>query len=102
MICVLATIEVQPGHRDEFLAQFRQIVPKVQAEDGCLEYGPMVDFATNLEAQPPERENVVVVVEKWQSVDALEAHLMTPHMVEYRKAVKSLVLGMQLQVLGPA
>jgi quinol monooxygenase YgiN len=102
MICVLASIEVVAGKREEFLTHFRQVVPKVRAEEGCIEYGPMIDIATNLGMQPPPRDNVVVVVEKWESVEALENHLMTPHMAEYRKVVKSLVAGMTLQVLQPA
>jgi len=102
VICVIATIEVAQGQREEFLAQFHQIVPIVRAEEGCLEYGPMIDIATNIGLQPPARDDVVVVVEKWASVEALEKHLMAPHMVEYRKAVNSLVLGTQLQVLQEA
>jgi quinol monooxygenase YgiN len=102
MICVLATIEVADGRRDEFLDVFHQLMPKVHAEAGCIEYGPMVDLQTNLPAQPPLRTNTVVVVEKWESIDALQAHLMAPHMLDYRKDVKGLVLGMSLQVLAPA
>ena len=102
MLCVLATIDVAEGRRDEFLDVFRQLVPKVLAEEGCLEYGPMIDLETNLPAQPPVRANTVVIVEKWTSIDALETHLMAPHMLDYRKAVKDLVRGMSLQILAPA
>ena len=48
MIVVLATIELHPGKRPDFLAEFRQIVPKVRAEDGCIEYFPAVDTASGL------------------------------------------------------
>jgi len=102
MICVLATIEVAEGRRDDLLAAFKQVVPKVLAEEGCIEYGPMVDLATNIPAQPPVRDHAVTVVEKWESVQALEAHLMQPHMIEYRKAVKEMVTGTTLLVLEPA
>ena len=102
MICVIARIEVAEGRRDDFLAQFRQIVPKVLAEQGCLEYGPMVDVPTSIGAQQPARQNVVTVVEKWESIEALEAHLMAPHMVQYRKGVKPMVVGTSLEILQPA
>jgi quinol monooxygenase YgiN len=102
MLCVLATIDVAEGRRNEFLNVFGQLVPKVRAEEGCLEYGPMIDLETNLPAQPPLRANTVVIVEKWASIDALQTHLMAPHMLDYRKAVKDLVLGMSLQILAPA
>lgn len=101
MIYVIATIEVKAGGRDEFLKIFHALVPKVHAEEGCLEYGPTIDIATNIGIQPPPRENVVVIVEKWASVEALENHLMAPHMADYRKAVKDLVTGMTIQILQP-
>jgi quinol monooxygenase YgiN len=102
MICVIATIELAEGHRNQFLAEFRKVVPKVLAENGCLEYAPMVDIPTGIEAQVAERENVVTVVEKWESVAALEAHLAALHMVEYRKRVKGMVTRASLAILGPA
>ena len=102
MICVIARIEVAPGRRDDFLARFREVVPKVLDESGCLEYGPMVDVPTSIGAQEAPRDQVVTVVEKWESVEALEAHLIAPHMLEYRKSVKDLVVGTSLEILQPA
>jgi quinol monooxygenase YgiN len=101
MIRVLATIELAEGRRDDFLAQFGEIVPLVLEEQGCLEYGPMVDVPTSIGAQAGIRENVVAVVEKWESIEALEAHLVAPHMIEYRKKVKDMVTGTELRILKP-
>jgi len=102
MIHVIATVEVVAGKRDLFLAEFPRNVPKVHAEDGCLEYGPTLDLATGIGAQIPLRDNVVTIVEKWESLEALRAHLVAPHMTEYRERVKDLVVGVKLQVLQPA
>ena len=102
MIHVIATIEVVPGRREAVLAEFRRIVPLVQGEAGCLEYGPAVDVPSGLASQVPLRDNVVTVVEKWASLDALRAHTTAPHMLEYRSRVKDLVARVQLQILGPA
>jgi quinol monooxygenase YgiN len=102
MIHVIATIEVAEGRRDAVLREFHRIVPAVRAEAGCLEYGPAVDAASGLPSQPPARLNVIVVVEKWASLDALKAHTQAPHMTEYRERVKDLVRGVQLLVLEPA
>jgi quinol monooxygenase YgiN len=102
MIHVIATIEVAEGKREAFLAEFRRIVPLVHAEAGCLEYGPTVDAGVSLPVPVPLRENVVVIIEKWQSLDALRAHFTAPHMQEYRGRVKDLVVRVQLQVLQPA
>jgi len=101
MIYVIATIEVADGRRDNFLEEFRKIVPLVRDEQGCLEYGPTVDVETNIDAQGGSRENFVTIVEQWESLDALETHLVAPHMVEYRTRVKDLVKGVSLQILKP-
>ena len=102
MIHVIATITVKPGQREAFLAEFHRIVPLVHAEAGCLEYTPTVDAAAGLAVQGPPRENNAVIIEKWESLEALRAHMQAPHMAEYRLRVKDLVVGVQLQVLQPA
>lgn len=102
MIYVIATIEIHPGRRNDFLAEFHKLVPQVRDEKGCIDYGPTVDVPTNIPAQPPARSDVVTVVEKWESLEDLEAHLIASHMVEYRGRVKELVKGVTLQVLEPA
>ena len=102
MIHVIATIEVARGTRAEFLTEFRKLVPLVRAEAGCLDYGPTIDVGTGLAVQVPIREHVVTVVERWESLEALRTHLQAPHMAEYRERVKTLVVGVSLQVLQPA
>ncbi len=102
MIYVIATIEIAAGKRNEFVKAFRANVPNVLAEKGCLEYEPTIDLATEIKAQPAVRANVVTVVEKWESLDALKAHLVAPHMISYRETVKDLVKGISIHVLEPA
>jgi quinol monooxygenase YgiN len=102
MIFVVATIELAEGKRSDFLKRVRQLVPEVRAEKGCLEYGPAVDVPTGFKAQLPPRENVVVMMEKWEDLKSLEAHLAAPHMLKYREDVKGMVTGTKLQVLQPA
>ena len=101
MIHVIATVEVAEGRRDDFLDRFGRVVPLVRAETGCLEYGPAIDAATDIAAQQPVRNNVVVVVEQWESLEALNDHLVAPHMAEYRTSVKDLVVSTSLRVLEP-
>jgi quinol monooxygenase YgiN len=102
MIHVLATITVASGRRAAFLAEFHRVVPAVLAEDGCLAYGPAVDVPSGIPIQPAPRADVVVVIEQWRDLPALQAHLVAPHMAGYRERVKDLVTGVQLQVLTPA
>ncbi len=102
MIHVIATIELTAGTRQPFLAEFHRVVPLVKEEAGCLDYGPTIDVPTGLSAQPPVREDVVTVVERWESLEALRAHLAAPHMQDYRARVKNYVVRTQIQVLQPA
>jgi len=102
MIYVIATVEVKPGKREEVLKRVRQLVPKVRAEKGCLEYGPAIDAPTAIKAQIPLGENFLVMVEKWEGLKELEAHLTAPHMLAYRQDVKDLVTGVKLQILQSA
>ncbi len=102
MIYVIATIELAEGKRNEYLKVVEKLVPKVKAEKGNLEYGPAIDFPTGIKVQDPIRQNVVTMMEKWVDFPALQEHMKAPHMLEYRQAVKDMIVGMKLQVLQPA
>ena len=101
MIQVIATIELKPGCREDFLPLLNDNVPKVKAEDGCLAYDPFVDIDSGLPVKGETRPNVVTLVEAWSSLEALHAHLKTPHMAEYRDKVKDMVTKVTIQVLKP-
>jgi len=102
MICVIAAIETQPGRRDDLLAVFRDLAPVVRAEEGCIEYIPAIDVPSGIAGQAPVRPNVVTVVEKWESLAALEAHLKAPHMVEFRRKTEAYRVGVALQIVRPS
>jgi quinol monooxygenase YgiN len=102
MIHVIATIELHPETRERFLLEFGRLVPQVRGEQGCIEYGAATDLPSGLPAQVPIRPNGVTVVEKWSSLEALSAHLASPHMKAYRERVKAFVVRTTLQVLAPA
>ncbi len=101
MIHVIATIQLAPGVRDAFLAEFQAVTPLVQAEAGCIEYGATIDEPTAIAVQELVGADAVVVVEKWSDVAALRAHLQAPHMADYRVKVKDFVRGVSLRVLRP-
>ena len=102
MLHVIATIELNPGTREAFLAEFRKIVPLVHAEEGCIEYGPTIDATTDLERQARVGADTVVIVEKWTTLAALKAHLAAPHMAAYRPKVKDYIRASTMRVLEPA
>ena len=102
MIHVIAAITTTPEGRPELIAAFAKLIPQVRAEQGCIEYSTAVDVATGLPTQSPQRDDVLVVVEKWESLEALKAHLDAPHMISFREANAHLLKGLSLQVLEPA
>lgn len=101
MIHVAAFIEVLPGKREAFLAEFRKLVPLVRAEEGCIAYEPTLDIPTGL---PPQEvnEHVVTIMEQWESVDHLKAHLAQPHMAAYQELTKDMKVSTKIRVLGSA
>lgn len=101
MIHVLALIETTSGHREDFLREFAQVAIPVRQEAGCIEYGAAVDAVTDIPVQQQLGESFVLIIEKWESLEHLKAHLVAPHMADYRIKVKPFVQTVRLQVLDP-
>lgn len=101
MISVIASVKVKSGCRAELLEVFKANVRAVLAEQGCIEYFPAVDFVTDLPPQVLD-EDTVTIIEKWESLDALLAHLKAPHMLAYKEKVKDIVATVSLKVLEEA
>jgi quinol monooxygenase YgiN len=102
MVYVIATIELSPGGKEKYLAELKRVTPSVLKEKGCIEYGPTVDVPTGLPIQVPQRDDVVTLIERWESVDALKLHVTQPHFLEYRERVKDVMKSVSIQVLTPA
>lgn len=100
MVHVLAMITAKPGKRAEILEAFNANVPAVHAEDGCMEYGAAVD----IDGPFPDRfgEDTFVVIEKWESLDALKAHAASAHMKAYAAKTKELIAERKVHVLTSA
>ncbi|MDH3568254.1 MAG: antibiotic biosynthesis monooxygenase, partial [Desulfobacteraceae bacterium] len=101
MINVIASIHIKEGRLSEFVEIFKSNIPNVLEEKGCIEYVPTIDVPTGL---PPQElnNNVVTIIEKWGSLEDLQAHLSAPHMLAYREKVKDLVDKVSFKVLGEA
>ncbi len=99
MINVIASIHIKEGRLSEFIEIFKSNIPNVLEEKGCIEYMPTIDLPTGL---PPQElnNNVITIIEKWDSLEDLQAHLLAPHMLAYKENVKDLVDKVSLKVLG--
>lgn len=80
MIVILAEVEIAP----EALAPFKRAISEMEAasraESGCH------DYCFSQELSNPDK---VRIVELWESMDALEAHFVTPHMQRFNEALTS-------------
>ena len=101
MIHVIAIITAKPGQREKVLEAFRANVPAVRAENGCIEYGATVDADGLGSFQTRVGGDTFVVVEKWESVDALKAHAAAPHMAAYAAKTRDLLADRVIHVLSP-
>lgn len=73
---LVVVINTQPGKGSQQVAAFARLAPHVRAEQGCLQYDlhPVVGNPDSF-----------VLIEKWASNAALEAHHAVAHMVEAAK-----------------
>ncbi len=101
MIHVIAIITAKSGKREEVLKLFRANVPAVRAEKGCIEYGAAIDAEPALPIQTKYGPDTFVVVEKWETMDALKAHAAAPHMKEYGAKTKELLASRVIHILAP-
>ena len=66
MVIVGGSFELEPTERDEFLASRVDMMRASRAEPGCIEYTFSAD---------PVDPRRVVLFERWESQDELDAHL---------------------------
>ena len=102
MVYLVVQFELQDGKRDDFLGEFLQVVPQVRREEGCIQYVPTVDqIDTGISLPLSANSNRVTLIEQWESLDALKAHLAAAHMIQYREKVKHLIAKVTVQLLQP-
>ena len=102
MIHVIAMITAKPGMRAAILAAFHANMPAVRAEQGCIEYGPATDAEGIGPFQTKIGPDSLVVIEKWDSADALKAHAASPHMAAYGAKTREMIASRVIHVLAPA
>jgi len=101
MIHVIASICIEPGRLNDYLAVLKDFLPAVRKEKGCIAYVPAVDIDAKMPVQVVDN-NVVTILEKWKGLEELHAHLGSPHMKDYRDKVKNLVESVSVKALREA
>jgi quinol monooxygenase YgiN len=101
MIHVVAIITAKSGMRETILKEFRGNMPAVHVEKGCIEYGPAIDADGIGGFQTKFGPDTFVVIEKWDSPEALKAHAASPHMAAYAAKTRDMIASRTVHVLQP-
>ena len=89
MIYVFASVKTRPGTRSQALDIYRSFAPEVLArEQGCLEYSPSVDLDLGLANQEIDTD-LIMIFERWESIDDFRAHLAMPHTLLFRADISA-------------
>src|SRR5256714_12931547 len=91
MIHIVAITTAKSGMREAILNEFRANMPAVHAEKGCIEYGPAIDAEGIGSFQTKFGPDTFVVIEKWESPEALRAHAASPHMAAYAAKTRDMI-----------
>ncbi len=87
MISVIAYVRLKPGNIANALACYSALIPQIMAhEPGCLEYAPMRDYDAELPNQEKD-EDMIVVCERWTSIEDFRKHIAMPHSAEFRARI---------------
>ncbi len=81
MIVVQVEVIVEPGSASKVVDAVKAMETATRQEAGCLKYAFSVDIAD---------PGMIRVTERWESLDAIKAHMTSPHMAEFNKAVMAL------------
>jgi quinol monooxygenase YgiN len=101
MVHILVTMMIKEGRMKEFIAVCEELRPMVLMEKGCLAYEYTREIASPLGIQEPIEANRITLIERWDSLEALKAHMEAPHMKEVAPKVKELRSSVVARVLEP-
>jgi quinol monooxygenase YgiN len=95
-------ITAKPGMRERILEAYRGNVDAVRAEAGCLAYEATVDVPGVPSIFASFGDDTFVVVERWQSMEALRAHAVAPHMKAYAAKIEPFTASRAVHLLQAA
>lgn len=82
MIIIAATAQLRPEARDEAVAAATRMQQQSSAEPGCQSYGFWFGI---------DDPNSMLLFERWDDAESLEAHLGRPHTAEFGGAIAGFV-----------
>lgn len=79
IITVVATVKAKAGHEEKVKKALLELTEATHHEPGCQKY----DLHQSIESR-----GTFVFLETWASVEALDAHMKTPHIAACREKIK--------------
>jgi quinol monooxygenase YgiN len=80
----------QDADISDYIAKTMAVVPTVRAENCCQMYALLKDAETDWDKPQRFGERTLWMVEKWDSIDALKAHIAAPHMKAFGPTVRGM------------
>ena len=78
MIIVIVEVDVEAGAADKVRDAIAAMERATRAEEGCHLYAFSVDISDPAKIR---------VIERWRSLDDIKAHMNSPHMAEFNRAM---------------
>lgn len=82
MIIVTAKIKAKKGERDKIIAKSQDIIKFSRLDPGNISYNLYADT---------EDDDLLVMLEEWESSELLEAHMQTEHFKAFGEAIKDIM-----------
>ena len=99
-VYVLCRFDLKPdADTGDYAAKTLGVVPMVRAESGCRMYTLLKDAQTDWEKPQRFGARTMWMLEKWDSIEALMAHLETPHMKAFGPTVRDMRTNSTFHVL---
>ena len=81
---VIAKIRAKSGKEEELIKAFKDFMPKIETEEGCLVYEFHRDH---------KDPSLFITFEKYRDKEAMNAHATTPHVAEFLPILLELIEG---------
>jgi len=98
-VWVLCRFELKSADvRADYLAKTKEVLAKVRAEPGCLEYRLLGDAVTDWDRPQRGGEKILWMLEHWDCIQSLKTHLDTPHMKAFGPSARPMRASGTFQV----
>jgi len=102
MVLLFPQVTCREGMRDRYIREFDAIAPQVRQEPGCIEYNIYIDSGDD-RFDNQKRSDTVFLCEKWESVDALQAHSKNSEpLAAFRETVRPIKISSTYELITPA